>query len=288
MNAVETQARRYARQYWQFCKDKPLGAFGAVVFLVMIVLALGADLLAAMDPLATHIQQALKSPSLEFWLGTDYLGRDMWSRFVHGARSSVFVVVIGVFLSTVSGGLLGIISGYKGGRMDNFLQRFMDFLMSIPILLMGILVMVMMGPALINVAITIGIIYIPRINRLSRSCAIAIKAMPYIEASKTMGHSDFFIIFKHIFPNSLAHWLVYGTALLGGGFLVESGLSFLGVGVPPPYPSWGRDLSTSMPHFETAPWLALFPGLGISAVVFGANLLGDALRDVLDPRLKKV
>ncbi len=288
MNAMGIKARIYAQKYWQFCKEKPLGAFGAVVFFIMIALAIGANVWATADPLSTNIRYALNPPSEKFWLGTDYLGRDVWSRFVHGARSSVWVVVAGVLLSTISGGLLGIISGYKGGKIDHFLQRVMDFLMSIPILLMGIIVMVMLGPALINVAIAIGIVYIPRINRLSRSSAIAIKSMPYIEASKTMGHSHFFIIFKHVLPNSLAILLVYGTALLGGGFLVESGLSFLGVGIPPPYPSWGRDLSTSMPHFETAPWLAIFPGLGISAVVFGANLLGDALRDVLDPRLKRV
>ena len=280
--------RIYAGQIWQFCKEKPLGAFGAGVFLVMVAMAFGAQLWATADPLSTNIKHALVSPSGEFWFGTDYLGRDVWSRFVYGARSSVWVVVAGVLISTILGGLLGIISGYKGGKLDNILQRGMDFLMSIPILLMGILVMVMLGPALINVAIAIGIVYIPRINRLSRSSAIAIKSMPYIEASKTMGHSNFFIIYKHVLPNSLAILIVYATALLGGGFLVESGLSFLGVGVPPPYPSWGRALSTSMPHFESAPWLAIFPGLGISAVVFGANLLGDALRDVLDPRLKRV
>ncbi|MBU1207937.1 MAG: ABC transporter permease [Proteobacteria bacterium] len=288
MNAMGIKARIYARQYWQFCKEKPLGAFGATVFFIMIALAIGANVWATADPLSTNIRYALNSPSKDFWFGTDYLGRDVWSRFVHGARSSVWVVVAGVLLSTISGGLLGIISGYKGGKIDHFLQRVMDFLMSIPVLLMGIIVMVMLGPALINVAIAIGIVYIPRINRLSRSSAIGIKSMPYIEAAKTMGHSHLFIIFKHVLPNSLAILLVYGTALLGGGFLVESGLSFLGVGIPPPYASWGRDLSTSMPHFETAPWLAIFPGLGISAVVFGANLLGDALRDVLDPRLKRV
>ena len=179
-------------------------------------------------------------------------------------------------------------SGYRGGKVDLILQRMMDFFLGIPVLLMGLIVMVALGPALINVALTIGIVYAPRVNRLSRSTAIAIKQSPYIEASKTMGHGSLFIIFKHVLPNSLPTWLVYATALLGGGFLVESGLSFLGVGVPPPYPSWGRDLSTSMHYFGSSPWLAIFPGLGISAVVFGANLFGDALRDVLDPRLKIV
>ncbi len=172
MNAMGIKARRYAQKYWQFCKEKPLGAFGAVVFFIMIALAIGANVWATADPLSTNIRYALNPPSEKFWLGTDYLGRDVWSRFVYGARNSVWVVVAGVLLSTISGGLLGIISGYKGGKIDHFLQRVMDFLMSIPILLMGIIVMVMLGPALINVAIAIGIVYIPRINRLSRSSAM--------------------------------------------------------------------------------------------------------------------
>jgi peptide/nickel transport system permease protein len=265
-----------------------LGAFGALVFLIMLFLAVGADLWTAVDPLATDIKVVLAPPSGAHWFGTDYLGRDTWSRFVFGARSSVVVVVCGVALATLAGGSLGIFSGYMGGKIDLVFQRFMDFFLSIPVLLMGLITMVVLGPALINVVITIGIIYTPRINRLSRSSAIAIKSAPYIEASKAVGHSHWFIMFKHIFPNTFTHWFVYATALMGGGFLVESGLSFLGVGVPPPHPSWGRDLSSSMEYFEMSPWLAVFPGLGISAVVFGANLLGDALRDVLDPILKRV
>ena len=280
--------RGYARLGWQFCKDKPLGAFGAFIFIIMIVLAVGANLWATTDPLATDIRHVLAAPSEKFWFGTDYIGRNTWSRFVYGARSSVLVVTSGVALATVAGGLLGIFSGYMGGKIDLFIQRIMDFFLSIPVLLMGLITMVVLGPALINVVITIGFIYTPRINRLSRSSAIAIKSAPYIEASRAVGHSHWFVIRKHVIPNSLPHWLVYATALLGGGFLVESGLSYLGVGVPPPFPSWGRDLSSSMEYFEMSCWLAIFPGMGISAVVFGANLLGDALRDVMDPILKRV
>jgi peptide/nickel transport system permease protein len=282
------KAKRCLRLCWQFFKEKPLGALGGVVFAVMVVLAIGAALWATADPLSTNIKSLLASPSSKFWFGTDYLGRDTWSRFVYGARSSVLVVACGVILSTLAGGLLGIFSGYKGGKFDFVVQGTMDFFLAVPIMLMGLIVMVMLGPSLVNVMITIGIVYLPRVNRLSRSTTLSIKSSAYIEAARTMGHGHAYIIFKHVLPNAFPHMLVYGTALMGGGFLVESGLSFLGVGVPPPYPSWGRDLSTSMPHFEASPWLAIFPGMGISAVVFGANLLGDALRDVLDPRLKKV
>ncbi len=288
MNGATRNMKVSTNRFWQFIKENPLGTFGAIVFMIMVILSVGASHWATMDPLATNIKRVLSPPTREFFFGTDYMGRDTWSRFVYGARSSVMVVVAGVFLGTIAGGLLGMFSGYKGGKVDLVLQRIMDFFMSIPLLLMGLIIMVTLGSSLVNVVLAIGIIYTPRINRLSRSSAIAIKLLPYIEAAKTMGHSDLFIIFKHVFPNSFPLWLVYATALLGGGFLAESGLSFLGVGVPPPYPSWGRDLSTSMPYFNSSPYLAIFPGLGISAVVFGANLLGDALRDVLDPRLKKV
>lgn len=282
------KAQRYVHQCWQLCKEKPLGAFGAFVFIIMIVLAVGAEIWATSDPLLPNMSEALAPPSAAHWLGTDYLGRGIWSRFVFGARSSVIVVVSGVIFATILGGILGIFSGYMGGKTDLIIQRVVDFLLSIPLLLMGLIILVVLGQGLVNVALTIGIIYAPRINRLSRSSAIAIKTLPYIEAAKAMGHTHLYIIFKHVLPNSLTHWLVYATALLGGGFLVESGLSFLGVGVPPPYPSWGRDLSASMMYFENAPWLAVIPGCGISAVVFGANLLGDAIRDVMDPILKTV
>ena len=288
MITILHKTMRYARQGLQLCREKPLGAFGAAVFLIMVILAVGAEFWATADPLAPDMSVALAPPSAQHWLGTDYLGRELWSRFVFGARNSVLVVAGGVLFATIIGGFVGITSGYIGGRFDLYFQRFVDFLLSIPVLLMGLVILVVLGEGLINVIITIGIIYAPRINRLSRSSAIAIKTLPYIEASKVMGHSHWFIILKHVFPNSLPHWLVYSTALLGGGFLVESGLSFLGVGVPPPYPSWGRDLSTSMLYFESSPWLAIVPGVGISAVVFGANLLGDAIRDVTDPILKRV
>lgn len=181
MKGIAIKAQRYANLIGQFCKEKPLGAFGAVVFFIMILLALGAHIWATADPLTTNIKEVLAPPSKAFWFGTDNLGRDTWSRFVHGARNSVLVVICGVFLSTIIGGLLGIMSGYRGGKVDLILQRIMDFFLGIPVLLMGLIVMVALGPALINVVLTIGIVYAPRVNRLSRSTAIAIRQSPYIE-----------------------------------------------------------------------------------------------------------
>jgi peptide/nickel transport system permease protein len=282
------KAKNTLRAFGRFCKEKPLGAFGIALFTIMIALGLAADALTTFDPITTSVAQMLQGPSAESWFGTDYAGRDVWARFVHGARISMLVSVCGVALATLGGGFLGMLSAYFGGKFDLIVQRLMDIILSFPVLVMGLVVMGVLGPALQNVIITIAIIYSPRINRLSRSAALTVKQLPYIEAARAMGAGSWYIIFKHIFPNCFAHWFVYATALLAGGFLVEAGLSFLGFGVPPPYPSWGRDISSGMDFFHAAPWLAIFPGMGITMAVLGASLLGDALRDVLDPRLKRV
>jgi peptide/nickel transport system permease protein len=229
-----------------------------------------------------------KAPSGNFWFGTDQLGRDVWSRFIYGSRTSLLVGLGAVGLASVLGGLVGIFSGLIGGRVDNYLQRFMDALMAMPAIVLAILIMAVLGTSIQNTILAIALAYFPRVNRLTRSTTVVLRENLFVESATVAGASKLRIGLYHILPNCIGPWLVYSSALLGTAFLAEATLSFLGLGVPPPTPSWGRDLSENMNRFELAPWLCIFPGIGISMAVFAANFIGDSARNLLDPRLKKV
>jgi len=272
----------------RFARQKPLGAAGAVIFTLMIFVAITAQWIAPYDPTATELAVRLAPPSAEHLLGTDRLGRDMLSRLIYGARISALVGVSATLVSTTFGTLIGIISGYLGGRKDMYIQRLMDMIMSFPALILAIAIMAALGPSLINVIIAISIPGIPRTNRVIRSVSVSLKEFQYVEAAQAVGATQSRIIFRHILPNCIPPYLILVTSALAGAILVEASLSFLGLGVPPPTPSWGRSLLEAMDSYISAPWLAIFPGLAISLVVFGANMFGDALRDVLDPRLKRM
>ncbi|HVN95133.1 MAG TPA: ABC transporter permease [Syntrophorhabdaceae bacterium] len=268
------------------CADEPLGTIGVLLLLALVICAVGAPLFAGKDPLSTSMIRVFKAPSGEYWFGTDQLGRDVFSRFIYGSRTSLLVGLGAVTLASVVGGLLGIFSGLIGGRVDNYLQRFMDALMAMPPIVLAILIMAVLGTSITNTIVAIAVAYFPRINRLTRSTAVVLRESLFVESAKVAGASKLRISLYHIMPNCVGPWLVYASALLGTAFLAEATLSFLGLGVPPPTPSWGRDLSENMSRFEFAPWLCIFPGLGISFAVFAANFLGDSLRNILDPRLK--
>jgi peptide/nickel transport system permease protein len=286
----EQESRNWlrVRKLWAFCRREPIGVLGAVLFFGLIILAIGAPLWAQRNPVETSISQAFKPPLSEFWLGTDQLGRDVWSRFVFGSRISLFVAISAVVLASVGGGLLGILSGLVGGRTDSYLQRFMDSLLAMPAIVLAIIIMAVLGTSTINVIIAIAVGGFPRVNRVTRSTAVSLRESLFIESAVIAGASKWRIAIRHIAMNCVAPWLVYSSAFLGVAFIAEASLSFLGMGVPPPTPSWGRDLAESLTRFEFAPWPCIIPGLGISMAVFSANFLGDTLRNILDPRLKRI
>jgi len=271
----------------RFVRKKPLGAAGGVLMLVMVLTAVFAELLQTHDPIATDAAYTLGRPTAEHWFGTDHLGRDIYSRIVHCARVSLIVGVASTLLGSVLGGLVGLLSGYIGGKTDLVTQRVLDILQGLPLLVLALVMVAALGPAIHNVVIAISIPIIPRAARVIRSSVLSIREMQYVEAARALGVRHLRIAFRHILPNTVGPFIVLCTAQLGSAVLVEATLSFLGLGVPEPYPSWGRMLSVSAAEYaQKAPHLVLVPGVAISLAVFGANLMGDALRDVLDPRLR--
>jgi peptide/nickel transport system permease protein len=273
---------------WRFLRKKPLGAAGGLLVLVIILMAVFADVLARQDPVRTDPARTLSPPTALHWLGTDHLGRDIYSRIVHGARVSLIVGLASTLLGAVLGGVAGLLSGYVGGITDLVSQRILDIMQGLPLLILALVMSAALGPSLPNVIIAISVPIIPRAARVIRSSVLAIREMPYVEAAQALGVRRSRIAFRHILPNTMGPFMVLITAQLGSAILVEAALSYLGLGVPEPYPSWGRMLSVSAAEYaQKAPWLVLFPGVAISLAVFGTNLLGDALRDILDPRLRQ-
>jgi len=272
---------------WRFIRKKPLGAAGGLLMALMVVTAVFADVLSTYDPIATDAANTLAPSSANHWLGADHLGRDIYSRIVHGARVSLIVGLASTLLGSVLGGIIGLLSGYVGGKTDLLAQRVLDILQGLPLLVLALVMSASLGPSIQNVVIAISIPIIPRAARVIRSSVLSIREMQYVEAARSVGVSHLRIAFRHILPNTMGPFIVLCTAQLGSAILVEATLSFLGLGVPEPYPSWGRMLSVSAAEYaQKAPHLVIFPGVAISLAVFGSNLLGDALRDTLDPRLR--
>jgi peptide/nickel transport system permease protein len=220
-------------------------------------------------------------------MGSDHLGRDIYSRIVHGARVSLIVGISSTILGSVLGGIIGLLSAYIGGRTDLITQRALDILQGLPLLVLALVMSASLGPSIQNVIIAISIPIIPRAARVVRASVLSIREFVYVESARALGVGHARVAFRHILPNTFGPFIVLVTAQLGGAILVEAALSFLGLGVPEPYPSWGRMLSIAAAEYaHKAPWLVIYPGLAISLAVFGTNLLGDALRDTLDPRLR--
>jgi len=270
----------------RFLRKQPLGAIGALLVAMLIATALLADVLATHDPVRTSTS-VLVAPGAEFWLGTDNLGRDLYSRVIHGSRVSLVIGIASTMLGAVLGGLIGLVSGYAGGKTDLLAQRVMDIMQALPILVLALVLAAALGPSLPNAIIAISIPIVPRAARLIRASVLAIRELTYVEAARALGVRHVRVALRHILPNTMGPFIVLITAQLGGSILIEAALSFLGLGIPEPYPSWGRMLSIAAAEYaEKAPWLVIWPGLAISLAVFGTNLLGDALRDTLDPRLR--
>ena len=271
-------ARFLARRY-------PLGAIGAAIMLVFVLAALFAELITVYDPLATDATLRLAAPSAAHWMGADNFGRDVYTRIAHGARISLAVGIGATALGCLFGVALGLVSGYLGGWVDLLVQRLIDILQALPLLVLALVMAAALGPSLQNTVIAISIPLIPVVARVIRANTLALREQPFVEAARAIGMSDLRIAIRHVLPNTLAPLIVLATAQLGSAILTEAALSFLGLGIPEPFPSWGRMLSESAAEYvRTAPWLVIFPGIAISLVVFGTNLLGDAARDLLDPR----
>ena len=265
----------------------PLGAIGALIMALFVFAAAFAPLITAYDPLTTDAAVSLARPGAAHWLGCDFMGRDVYSRIVYGARISLAVGIGSTLLGSVLGILIGLPSGYLGGWVDLLAQRLVDILQALPLLVLALVMAAALGPSLENVIIAIAIPLIPYVARVVRSNTLVLRELPFVEAAKAVGMSELRIAVRHVLPNTMAPLIVLATAQLGSAILTEASLSFLGLGIPEPYPSWGRMLSESAAEYvRTAPWLVIFPGIAISLVVFGTNLLGDALRDLLDPRLR--
>ncbi len=271
------------RQFW----NKPLGLISLVVVLAVIVMALLAPQLAPYDPLQSHAVDRLQAPNSKYLLGTDQLGRDVLSRIIYGARISLLVGLISVAISTICGGSIGLVSGYFGGILDIVTQRLVDALQAFPGLILALALMSVFGSGTVQVTVAIAIVIAPSESRVIRSAVLSVKENQYIEAGRSVGATDFRLIWSHILPNVTAPILILASLTLGLAILIEGALSFLGLGTPPPTASWGGMLTGgSRAYMERAPTLSLFPGIAISLTVLAFNLLGDTLRDIWDPRLR--
>ncbi len=265
-----------------------LASIGAVIILLLIFFALVGPKLTPHDPVGLDMGARLEPPSLHHPFGTDDFGRDVLSRVLSGASISLKVGVIAVSISMIIGTLLGAISGYYGGWIDEVIMRLMDVLFAFPAILLAIAILAALGPGISNAMIAIGIVYTPIFARITRGSVLTVREEVYIEAARSIGSRDSRILFRHILPNVIAPVIVETTLSLAFAILAEAALSFLGLGTQPPDPSWGRMLSESRGYIQDAPWLGVFPGLAIMFTVMGFNFLGDGLRDALDPRMKQV
>jgi len=274
------------RSFWQKFRKKKLALTGAAIVLTLILLSIAAPLLAPYDPQAQDLSQRLKPPSSIHWLGTDEYGRDVLSRMLYGGRVSLSVGFVAVGISLVIGVFLGAIAGYFGGWVDQLIMRTVDIVLCIPTLFLILMLIVFLGPNLFNIMVIIGLTSWTELSRLVRAEFLSLRQRDYISAARAIGVPDLRIIFRHILPNALAPVFVSATFGVAGAILLESGLSFLGLGVQPPVPSWGNILTAGKDYITHACWwLTLSPGISIFLTVLGYNLLGDGLRDILDPRL---
>lgn len=288
----ELQWVRPQRSIWQRMRrtwsHKPLGLFGLSVVALLFAMAILAPLITPYGPLDMHPIDRLQGPSPSYIMGTDQFGRDMYTRLVFGSQISLFMGFASITIGGTSGGLLGLLSAYMGGKFDLIVQRITDVFQAFPSLVLAMAMVAALGFGLAQTALAISFPQIPRVTRIIRSQAISVRSREYILAARALGASGPRMLLRHMAPNSAAPWLVVVTHALGAAIIAEASLSFLGLGVPPPFPSWGGMLSgNSQEYAELAPWLIIYPGIFLSIAVFGFNLFGDAVRDVMDPRLRR-
>ncbi len=284
--ALSRIAARWARTLWLFTKRNPVGAFCGLIIVMLLLMALLADVIAPFRYDDFNIPERLQSPSWNHLFGTDNQGRDVFSRVIYGGRTSVYTGFGALALTTVVATAIGIYSAYYGGIVDLVFQRIVDIWQAFPGLIFVIFVVAIAGPSTTTLIIVIGLLFASRSSRLVRSQALAVKAQPYTESARVVGASDSRIIFLHILPNVVPIILISASVQIGAVILLESSLAFLGYGTPPPVPSWGRMLQEAQRDTIANPHLAIFPGMAIALVVYAFNMFGDALRDAIDPRMR--
>lgn len=271
----------------RFCAHQPLGAFGAAVLIFAVVVAVLAPMLAPYSPTAIEVAEKFTPPFSKQILGTDELGRDVLSRLIFGARISMSVSLLSVGIAISAGTLIGIFSAYSGGKTDLAIQRLVDTMMAFPAIIMALALMAALGASQTNVIVALVVILLPGAVRVVRSQVLSIKEQDYTLAARAIGAGSTRIMLRHILPNVMATYIVLSTITLGYAIVVEASLSFLGVGIPPDIASWGGMLNLgATTYIDVSPWLSVFPGITIAVIVFSVNLLGDSLRDVLDPKLR--
>lgn len=287
---VETQKKRsMALEIWRRLRKNKMAMLGLVILVILALTAIFADVIADYDTkvIAQDIKNRLQGPSMQHWCGTDEFGRDIFARLVHGSRVSLVVGLISVSISLLMGGALGAIAGYYGGKVDNVIMRIMDIFLAVPSILLAMTIVAALGTSLINVMLAIGVSGIPGYARIVRASVMSIKDQEFVEASRAIGAKSPTTIFREILPNCLAPIIVQATLSVAGAILSTASLSFIGLGVQPPSPEWGAMLSGGRNYLRDALHLTLFPGLAIVITILALNLLGDGLRDALDPRLKQ-
>ena len=278
---------RLYRGLAHFCRRSPMSAFWGFVAVSILLIAVLAPLIAPYEPLKANFRHMTRAPSIEHIFGTDQVGRDTLSRVLHGSATSLMIAFAAVLLGTTLGALWGLISGYFGGRFDLASQRIMEFMQSFPDLILAMAIAMALGAGVTTVIIAIAITRIPFGGRVIRSVVLSLKEMPFVEAARGLGASHTRVMFRHILPQCIAPYLILATTHLGVAIIIEASLGFLGVGIPPPNPTWGNMLSDALNSGLVPPWwLVLFPGLAITVTVLAFNLLGDGIRDMLDPRLR--
>jgi ABC-type dipeptide/oligopeptide/nickel transport system permease subunit len=285
--APRSLARRIGRSLWTFARRSPLSAFWGCIAALIIMMAIAAPLIAPYDPLKSDFRNMAKPPAAGHYFGTDQIGRDTLSRIIHGSRASLTVAIGAVLFGTTLGALWGLASGYFGGRFDIVSQRIIEFLQSFPDLILAMAIAMALGAGLDTVIVAIAITRIPFGGRVIRAVVLSLKEMQYVEAARGLGASHLRMMARHILPQCIAPFLILATAHLGVAIIIEASLGFLGVGIPPPMPTWGNMLADALNAGLVPPWwLVLFPGMTITITVLAFNLLGDGIRDILDPRLR--
>ena len=291
-NTISYKAPKRRHPVLLFLTQQPLGAGGLIFIFLMALCAAFAPWVAPYDPLTVDYAAQLAAPSREHWLGTDSFGRDVASRIIFGARTALAIGFIASLVGSTLGAVIGVVSAYFGGKVDLVIQGIMDVLLSFPIIVLAITVVAILGNNVVlgidvNLIVAIALPMLPRVERVVRASALAIRELPYVDAARAAGYSNTRIIFRHIVPNVVAPYLIMLTAFVAQAILAEASLSFLGLGVTEPTPSWGLMLSGAAADFyQQAPWMIVFPGIAISLGVFAFNLFGDSLRDWLDPKIK--
>ncbi len=282
---------RERQGFWDKCRylvrKQPIGAFGLAIVVAIIFMGAFAPIISSHDPVRVAFEDMLLPPDAEFILGTDQFGRDIFTRILYGAQTALFVGCTAAFIGSTAGLILGVTSAYIGGTFDLIFQRISDVMQAFPLIIMALAIVSIFGPSMVNVIIAIIIPFIPDCARVVRSSALSLRQMPYVDAARANGFSAARIILRHIVPNVMAPYLIMITTFVGHAILLEASLSYLGLGVQEPTPAWGLMLQGGAEEYaESAPWLAIWPGVAISLAVFGFNMFGDAVRDVLDPKLR--